>query len=353
MGLLSLFLGACAATPPTPVEAPEPATVVTTPTIPAAPTASTAAADLELAARAPLPRHLLLDDAMSLVVIDVAALRRLGLYDSLRLFARDQLGAAALPCIDPLLDDTRRVVMTRALHRSSSAIVVEQPRPIEPLLDCLAEGVPSAAATSIGGQAGLEVRPGTIAMGIDGTLVIGNASGLSSLLGVPEPPVPEDEHRRGDVLADEFASILGDPPGLDTLIAELPRLSGETLVTAAQSIGTSVGSGRALIRLSDDGLHGQVDILGFGDQLGLVDSMPSPPGDEMMNRFVDAVKRSLTGGLADQEDAAPLVETLEHLQVERLGSDLRLKVDVAQPAAVVEALERLSRQALHAQSTGK
>ncbi|MEQ9323187.1 MAG: hypothetical protein RIF41_28730, partial [Polyangiaceae bacterium] len=101
---LGLLIGACA-TPPPPAETPEPvATSAPSVVVPAV------AADPQVAEPAPttfaLPRHLLLEDAVSLTVVDVAGLRRLGLKDSHRLLARDHLGAGAWPCVEPLVAET-------------------------------------------------------------------------------------------------------------------------------------------------------------------------------------------------------------------------------------------------------
>ena len=308
---LGLLIGACA-TPPPPAETPEPvATSAPSVVVPAV------AADPQVAEPAPttfaLPRHLLLEDAVSLTVVDVAGLRRLGLKDSLRLLARDHLGAGAWPCVEPLVAETSRVVMTRALTGNGSAIAVEQPERVETLLDCFAQNITDASAKSIGGRPALELRPGTVAMDVGGTLVLGNEAGLSSLLGVPEPLPPEDEHRRGDVLADEFELNPGDPPGLDNLIAQLPRVPGEPLVTAVQNLGgMGIGGGRAAIHRTAQGVSAHLDILGFGDQMGMLEGVPGAGGDEMMEQVVDSLRRSLIRGLEEREQAAPLLAAVSY-----------------------------------------
>lgn len=349
VALATLLLGACATPPAPPIEAPaaksSPAVVV--PAVAADP------APIEpLPSIRPLPRDLLLTDAVSLAVFDVAGMRRLGLNDSLRLFARDQFGASALACAEPLLEETRRVVTTRSLARNGLAIAIEQPEPVETLLDCFAQHAADAHARSIGGRPALELRVGAIAMNVGGTLVVGNEAGLSNLLGVPEPAPPDDERPRGDVLADEFQLTPTEPPGLDALIGQLPDLASEPLVAAVQSLGgMDLGGGRAVIRHTPDGLTVQLDILGFGDQMGMAEGVPGAGGDEMMRQVVDSLRRSLTSGLEDDEQAAPLIAALDHVRVERRGSDLRIAVDVHDVAPVVGALEALARGELAEKDT--
>jgi len=349
-GVVAALVG-CATSPPPSTPTPRaPTTVEVAPT-----TAHAEPTAIPAASTTPLPRHLMLEDAASLVVFDVAALRALGLSDTLRLATVDAVGAAALPCVEPLIATTQRVIVTASHLRGHAATVIEQPEAVEPILDCFAARIPSATAKPIGERAGLEIRPGTVAIAIDHTLVLGNETALMSLLDVPTAPpsasdrpsrpATPDDQRRGDVLHEELDQLVGSAPGLDALIAELPSGAGTTLVTAVQNMsgsGPSLGSSRAIVQVVGGELHAHLDFIGFGEQMAMIDQLDGAGGEPMIERIIGNLRSSIVEDIGADEQATPLVAALDRIRLEQRGADMRISLDVPDVAPLVTAVERVA-----------
>jgi hypothetical protein len=326
MGTLSALSFASACRGPAPATAPSPdapATVVVERAEPSPP-------DPEPAdpAVAPLPKHLLLPKAVSVTVIDIAALRALGFRDALAAMAQSDLDTELGECGERLIDETERIVTSREASSMDWVMVVEQPIPIESLLDCLAAALPEAEAKAVGDRAALEISDGNLAMEIEGTLVIGSESGLAKVLGLPDLKAPDDEELRRQLDGTPMGQLveLGD---VTTIVSEL-ELGPGVLISSRQHIPglNPLGDTSFVIRRDDDGLHLRGRMAGFGAELGALSSM-GEPGSSFIQSVADQLRTQLVESVSDPEQARAVTALFDRLRTEQQGNDLHVRWDVA------------------------